>query len=55
MTRFRVAVTFQGIAGLILLDQIRTLDRTRLIRRLGVSREPELKSALRILREMFAE
>ncbi len=32
---FRVAVRFEGRAGLILLDQLRTLDRQRLIRRLG--------------------
>ena len=32
---FRVAVTFEGKRGLILLDQIRTLDKLRLMKRLG--------------------
>ena len=29
---FRVAVTFQGKRGLIVLDHVRTLDRARLVR-----------------------
>jgi mRNA interferase MazF len=33
---FRIAVRFEGKTGLILLDQLRTLDRQRLIRRLGI-------------------
>src|SRR5215213_4608129 len=31
----RVACTFQGKRGQVVLDQIRTVDTTRLIRRLG--------------------
>jgi mRNA interferase MazF len=31
----RVPCRFQGKAGQIVLDQIRTLDRTRLIKKLG--------------------
>jgi mRNA interferase MazF len=52
---FRVRVTFEGKQGLILLDQIRTLDKGRLIRRLGVISRPALASALAILRELFEE
>ena len=33
---FRVAVTFQERAGLILPDQIRTVDRSRLIKKIGI-------------------
>lgn len=32
---FRIAMHFQGKHGLILLDQLRTLDKQRLVRRLG--------------------
>jgi mRNA interferase MazF len=52
---FRVRVTFEGRQGLILLDQIRTLDKVRLIRRLGVISKPALTAALAVLRELFEE
>src|SRR5258708_32879777 len=32
---FRIAIAFQGKRGLILLDQIRTLDKVRHLKRLG--------------------
>jgi mRNA interferase MazF len=41
----RVAVTFGGNAGQVVLDQIRTVDRTRLVRRLGVLDEPSAQRA----------
>jgi mRNA interferase MazF len=52
--RFRVALTFQGKQGLILLDQIRTLDRVRLVKRLGSLRPATLATTLRTLQAMFA-
>lgn len=51
---FRIALTFQGKQGLIVLDQIRTVDRARLIRRLGALRPSTLAAALRTLQAMFA-
>jgi mRNA interferase MazF len=51
---FRVAVTFQGKQGLIVLDQIRTLDRLRLVKRLGALRPPTLALTLQTLQSMFA-
>ena len=51
---FRIPVGFQGKQGLILIDQIRTLDRTRLVKRLGALRSTTLSSALKILQAMFA-
>ena len=50
---FRVPLTFQGKQGLILLEQIRTLDRVRLLKRLGALRPPTLALALRTLQAMF--
>jgi mRNA interferase MazF len=51
---FRVSLTFQGTQGLILLDQIRTLDRVRLVKRLGALRPATAKLALETLQAMFA-
>lgn len=51
---FRVKCDFRGKKGLILLDQIRTVDKSQLEKRLGViskSKEVELCSRLQ---EMFA-
>jgi mRNA interferase MazF len=52
---FRVRVTFEGKLGLILLDQIRTLDKSRLVRRLGIVTKPTLSATLVVLREIFEE
>jgi mRNA interferase MazF len=54
-TPFRVPVSFQGREGLILLDQLRTLDRQRLVRRLGAVTAKTLSLALATLREAFEE
>jgi mRNA interferase MazF len=51
---FRVPVTFQGKQGLIVLDRIRTLDRVRLVRRLGALRSTTLVATLQTLQAMFA-
>ena len=51
----RVACTFQGNDGQVVLDQIRTVDKSRLVRRLGRI-DPETQGAvLGSLGEMFAE
>ena len=52
-TSYRTPITFQGKRGLVLLDQIRALDKTRLVRRLGKAEKP-LTLALSVLRETFA-
>lgn len=51
---FRIPIIFQRKSGLILLDQLRTLDRHRLVKRLGSAKPETLESALEALREMFA-
>ncbi len=51
---FRVPLTFQGTSGLILLDQIRTLDKQRLVKRLGQVQSATLRKALSTLGAMFA-
>ncbi|MGD0291528.1 MAG: type II toxin-antitoxin system PemK/MazF family toxin [Candidatus Binataceae bacterium] len=52
---FRVPVNFQGKNGLILLDQVRTLDKQRLVRRLSVVERRTLRATLARLRDMFAD
>jgi mRNA interferase MazF len=51
---FRVPLTFQGKQGLIVLDQMRALDRVRLIQKLGALRAPTLALTLQTLQAMFA-
>lgn len=52
---FRVPVAFQGKPGLVLLDQIRTLDKVRLIRRIGRVEAATLTAVLEVLGQTFAE
>ena len=51
---FRIPVRFAGKSGLILLDQIRTLDRARLVKRLGRVGSRTLTMVLGTLQEVFA-
>jgi mRNA interferase MazF len=52
---FRVPFRFQGRDGLILLDQIRTVDKRRLVKRLGAVERRTLRAALARLRDTFAD
>jgi mRNA interferase MazF len=49
----RIPVTFEGTKGEIALDQIRAVDRERLVRRVGVLPRSAGRAALATLREMF--
>lgn len=50
----RVSTTFHSKKGQIVLDQIRTVDKSRLIKKLGsISSTAEVK-VLNTLQEMFA-
>jgi len=52
---FRVPLRFDDRNGLLLLDQLRTLDKQRLVRRLGTVSTRTLRGTLAALREMFEE
>ena len=52
---FRIPVAFEGKKGLVLLDQIRALDKIRLTRRLGSVTAKTLSATLATLQEVFAE
>ena len=50
----RPAVTFQGKSGEIALDQIRAVDKTRLVKRLGRIDRATATAVLATLGELFA-
>jgi len=50
---FRVSCRFEGRSGYVVIDQIRTVDRERLARRLGKLSSSTLGRILVILQEMF--
>ncbi len=51
----RVPCTFQGKRGQVVLDQIRTVDQSRLVRRLGTISVSVQHKVLDVLQEMFAK
>lgn len=50
----RYPITFSGKQGEVALDQIRTLSKQRLVKRLGQLPHQDHASILSILREMFS-
>ncbi len=51
---FRVPCRFGGKSGHVVVDQVRTVDPERLLRRLGRLAPTTLGRALSVLQEMFA-
>jgi len=51
---WRVQCRFQGRAGFVAVDQLRTVDTERLVRRLGRVAPSALGAVLAVLQEMFA-
>lgn len=50
----RVPTRFDGKEGLVVIDQIRTVDKVRLVRKLGVLADGEQKRVLDVLQRFFA-
>lgn len=50
----RVACRFAGKSGEVVLDQIRTVDKVRLIKRLGTFGDPTARKISAVLQRMFA-
>ena len=50
---YRVPITHDGKKGLVLLDQIRTIDKGRLVKRLGAVSNKTLDTSLNILQGAF--
>ena len=51
----RVPCQFEGKNGQVILDQIRTVDKVRLVKKMGRLDRPTQKAILATLAEMFAE
>ena len=51
---FRIAVSHSGKKGLVLLDQVRTVDKIRLAKKLGAVSAKTLTATLDTLQEIFA-
>jgi mRNA interferase MazF len=51
----RVAVRFQGKDGEVALDQLRAVDRARLVRRVGAVGHAEAEAVAEVLAAMFAK
>lgn len=52
---FRVPVSFQGKSGLLLPDQLRAIDKSRLVKRLGRLDAGTAGRLAAVLQEMFAD
>jgi mRNA interferase MazF len=52
---WRIRCRFQNRFGYVVLDQLRTVDRERLVKRLGTLPAATLAGVLGSLQEMFAE
>ena len=50
---FRLPVRFANKAGHVVLDQVRTIDQERIVRRLGTLSTVALERTLDVLRQMF--
>ena len=51
----RVPCAFQGKSGQVVLDQLRTVDKARLVKRLGKLDDPTADIVLDTLAEIFAK
>jgi len=52
---WRIRCKFQRRSGYVVLDQMRTVDRERLVKRLGALSTETMTAVLSALQEMFAE
>ncbi len=50
---FRPNITFQNKNGLVLLDQIRTIDKSRIVKKIGVVEAKKAKEIAKTLTEFF--
>jgi len=52
---FRVPITHAGTKGLIVLDQLRPVDKSRLAKRLGATSTKTMSLVLATLQDFFAD
>ncbi len=51
----RVEIKFGGKKGWIVLDQIRTVDQERLVKKLGSIKQKEITEVKRVIKEMLVD
>ncbi len=51
---FRIPCRFQKKDGFVVVDQLRTIDQSRMIRCIGKMSAPTMSKVLKVLQEMFA-
>ncbi len=51
----RVEIRFKGKAGCIVLDQIRTIDKRRIVKRIGSLTSPKILEVKGVIREMLVD
>jgi mRNA interferase MazF len=51
----RIPVNFESKNGWIVLDQIRTVDKTRLVKKLGIIKKEQIQQVKKIIKEMFVD
>ena len=51
----RIPVNFEGKDGWIVLDQIRTVDKIRLVKNLGKISKKEISEVKKIIKEMLVD
>lgn len=51
----RVVVKFQGTSGWVVLDQIRTVDKRRLVKKLGRITRSEIEKVKSVIKEMLVD
>lgn len=52
---FRIPILHAGKTGLVLLDQLRSVDKARLVKRMGAAPVKTLTAVLNTLQEVFTE
>jgi mRNA interferase MazF len=51
----RISIKFMKKEGWIMLDQIRCIDKSRLVKKLGILEEKDIRKTKEILKEMFVD
>ncbi len=51
----RIQIQHNNQIGWVVMDQIRTIDKARIIKKFGFLSEPEIKSCKQVIREIFVD
>jgi mRNA interferase MazF len=51
----RIKVIHNKKVGWVIMDQIRTIDKARIIKKLGILSDKEIKSCKQVIREIFVD